>query len=189
MHTHPGTACPTRGRQHRAAGESQRSRARGALCCTPGRPRLALAPLRNPLWARRLSQATGEDGCWECSTWDPSLLLLHPLQALPLLPTCSGLPSTTRGRAKQCPRAGLRVFTFCTNWSSKRPSGLEDTAWKLQGADIPGVTSTNISMRKGIAGAVAALFWVVFGAAAPAEASTGCQGRSGSSDDICRLTG
>lgn len=188
MRTHPGTACPTRGRRHRAARESQRSRARGALCCTPGRPRLALAPLRNPLWARRLSQGKMDAGNVPAGT--PPCFCCTLCRPCPCSPPAAASPAPhgVGPNSAQEPASGFSRSAQ-TGAARDRPSGLEDTAWKLQGADIPGVTLTNISMRKGVTGAVAALFWVVFGAAAPAEASTGCQGRSGSSDDVCRLTG
>lgn len=76
-----------------------------------------------------------------------------------------------------------------TKTTIKRSSGLEATAREPRAADAPGAPPGHVPRRKGGPGAVAALFWGVSGAAAPAQAGARRQGRSGPSGAVCRLTG
>lgn len=102
VHTHPGTACPTCQRQHRGTGGAGARVPGGGPVLHRRPPRARARPAENPSLGP-VALVAGRSGRWrrECSSWAPSLLLLRPLQAPPLLPSCSGLPSTTRGRAKR----------------------------------------------------------------------------------------
>lgn len=160
-----------------------------APCSTSGRPGLVLAPLRNPLGPMAL--VAGRSG-----RWGRGMLQLGPLPASAApsagpapAPLLQRIPQHHPGSGQKVTKRRPRVFAFHTNQNSKRSSGLEATAREPRAADAPGAPPGHVPRRKGGPGAVAALFWGVSGAAAPAQAGARRQGRSGPSGAVCRLTG
>lgn len=155
-----------------------------APCSTSGRP--AEKPSLGPM-----ALVAGRSG-----RWGRGMLQLGPLPA-PAAPSAGPAPAPLLQRIPQHhPGSGQkvtkrrpRVFAFHTNQNSKRSSGLEATAREPRAADAPGAPPGHVPRRKGGPGAVAALFWGVSGAAAPAQAGARRQGRSGPSGAVCRLTG
>lgn len=190
VHTHPGTACPTCQRQHRATGGAGARVPGGGPVLHLRPPRACARPAEKPSLGP-MALVAGRSG-----RWGRGMLQLGPLPASAApsagpapAPLLQRIPQHHPGSGQKVTKRRPRVFAFHTNQNSKRSSGLEATAREPRAADAPGAPPGHVPRRKGGPGAVAALFWGVSGAAAPAQAGARRQGRSGPSGAVCRLTG